>query len=356
MTYDVRSALAALAAEAPVELRRSEQVWERYRRHRRRKVGLAVGTAIAAVAVLASLVAPHPGQNGLVTHQPSPTVTSRSSGLGVSAPRRAGTPAPAPAPGVLPASGTSTASAPFVSPTVSGSGGPPVAVWPAGVVAWASPTHLHAGDVTTVSVYPYAGDNGVDGYTIDWGDGTAPIARELRYCQSTQPDGRHQLQGHAWLSTHGFAANGEYRITVTVRFGHCRRPRQIRTTTTMVRVDDASTGIRPEGMAGTSVLIDRVDPAEPAPRKVALSISEQNADSYASFVFVSWGDGTADVLRDGVPPWCATSPPALDPDFPRHVEHTYAHAGHYDVFVTAQTATCEGGGGRAGVNQESLDI
>jgi hypothetical protein len=355
MTYDVRAALAALAAEAPVELRRSEQVWVRYRRHRRRKVGLAVGTALAAVVGLATLVAPSSDRSGLVTNEPIPTRTTSPAGApGQSAPPRAGESSPT----ALVGFGTSGASgAPFAPPTVSVGRPSAAGAWPAGVIAWSSPTHLNAGDVATLYVFPYAGDNGVDGYTVDWGDGSAPMSRDLGTCPSgTGTDGRRQLQGPTWLNTHPFAANGEYTITVTARFDGCGRAPQTGTTTTKVLVDDASTGITSQAVSGTSVMVDRADPLEPAPRKVALSISEQNADRYASFVFVSWGDGTSDVLRDGVPSWCATTPPALDPGFPMHVEHTYPRAGHYDAYVTVQTATCEGGRGNTGTSGKSLDI
>jgi hypothetical protein len=344
MSHDpLRSALARLASEAPVELRRSEQVWARYRRGRRRAVAGAAGAAGALLAA-AALVAPSGGgAHGLVPANPvRPAPAATRSGPAGAPP--SGTDAPATSPGGTPSPDEirQPPGATPVGPVPVPPPAPPGAFeWGAGVEMYAAPSLVRPYDDVVATVFPYAGDNGIDTYTLDWGDGSAPVVYpDVRSCP--REGDRVVAGGVAAGGRHYYVTSGTYRITVTVRFGGCGRPAQVRTATSRVVVaDDAA--VTP-ALGGSSLDV-RPAPLRSAraPRKRALTLDAAgDANTVIGFVVVEWGDGTATVLRRGIPDWCAVPAPP-DPDFPAYVEHVYPAPGDYPVIAYATSVTCTNG-------------
>ncbi len=337
MSHDeLRRALRALAGEAPLEPRRSEQVWARHRRTRRKAVALTVGAALAVLSGVA-LMGPSDGsEQGLVTRSPTASPGLASPTSSATAPPAAGEPTASP---------TATPAPPATAPTQPSVFGPPshpaAPEPPAGVLAYAK-WHNNLGEPTGLVVYPYALDAGVDDYTVDWGDGSEPNTTSVGLCWRVH--GRHRVSAQAWEQAYTYHATGEFLIRVTVRFGGCGHPARTRTTTTRVLVDTVATGV--PGVASANIALKRVAMrSKPAKYKLAMEFTPSDPDSYIAFVFVEWQDGTVTVLRQSVPSWCSASPAALDPDWPAYVEHTFPEAGEYQVSATVHSATCDGGPG-----------
>ena len=327
---ELRHALGRLAAEAPIEMRRSEQVWARHRRNRRRQIAV-IGSSVAAALALLLAVPSASDRQGLVTDDRKVPTTSP-----IPEPSASATPSPAPVGGGNP--GEPTSSPGSVAPVVSETPVKALPRWPVGVVAYI-PGHVNPGKWVSLNVFPHAGDNGVESFEVDWGDGTKPTVTRVDHCGFKLGDRRY-YSGQTNAS-HQFAGVGNFVVRVTVRFAGCGRPTQTATTTTSVLVDDVPVVDGPS--ASVSLDFRRAEPKSAEPLTAAVSLGATDADGYIAFAIVEWGDGSLTVLRNGVPAWCKESPPALDPDFPAHVEHTYARAGKYSVHAQVYAAPCGGG-------------
>ncbi len=343
---ELRRALADVVRDAPTELRRSEQVWARHRRHRRRSVVLSLGTLALLCTGLVFVTSPAGEPSHLVTVKPSATPTPSLDLQPDPAPPE-GTPSPGgvPPPGGVPSPqpgrtpDPEPSRHPTPSPTTSGG----LAPLPAGVLSYTAPWHLMPGGGTLTSVYPYAADSGLDRITIDWGDGSPPQVTVLTECPEKDGRGR-RVVGHQprTPSYHPYAAAGQYEIRVTAHFAGCGLPSQTRSTTSRVYVDDQPVGsegrVPPTGeFAQTEVR------TEARPGKIATSLDVTD-DDLVAFAFIIWGDGTASVLREQLPSWCGSSPAPLDPEWPAYAEHTYQASGSWSTTAVVRSATCDGGG------------
>jgi hypothetical protein len=344
---ELRAALARLADEAPFELRRSEQVWRRYRRARRRVVGAGVGTVAALVATVALVAPSGGGSQGLIPVQPRPAASrtpaaTRSAGTGGTA-AGAGASASASAPGTASPSAlvpTGDGAATVTAAPPRGDGREPAA----GVEMFMSPSIVRPNDQVIANVFPYAADNGLDTYTLDWGDGTKPIVYPDFRGRCQLDDGRVVFGRVQAGGRHTYKTTGTYTVTVTTRFGGCGRPEQVRTKTAQVVVGNDLGA--PPLTSGVRVQLDPADPADPPSpgtrtRAVVLDAGG-DSNTVVGFVIVEWGDGTSSVLRRAVPDWCAVPAPP-DPDWPAYAEHTYARRGSYPVWTAVTTMTCRFG-------------
>lgn len=332
----LRHVLGELAAEAPIELRRSEQVWARHRR--RRRTAAITATALVAIATVLLAVPSDTRRTGLVAVTPSPSPRPSNAvpaPSGAVRPGAAGAPdtssRPATPPGAMP-DGTPTARP--TAPTADGA--------PVGLAVHAAPAHLNPGDQTIVDLHAFAWDNGLHHYTVDWGDGSPPATTRVGLCR--REGDRYAVGGQMWSENHTYAAVGDYQVTVTAVFGGCGRPAQARVDTARVLVDDELVGV-PGPLPGALEFWPADLRSAPAPGTVAVQVRLRDPDSYVAFVVVDWGDGTATVLRRRVPAWCAGTPSTLDPDWPAYVEHTYPRPGEYAASATVRWATCDGGPG-----------